>query len=187
LVKRAWFRSYPHGPGSEPGDMMVQSWDTAYKPGQQNDFSVCTTWLVRAGYEEAFLINIWRGRVDFPALVRKAEELSDFYAADLILVEDAGSGISLLQHLKEERHPVKAVKPQTDKVTRLSTGSTLIEGGRILLPGKPNDWLDDFMAELLAFPHGTHDDQVDSLSQFLTWMHDRRHPKNIATIGRYTW
>ena len=30
-------------------------------------------------------------------------------------------------------------------------------------------WLDTFMLELLAFPNGRHDDQVDSVSQFLNW------------------
>ena len=31
------------------------------------------------------------------------------------------------------------------------------------------DWLDGFLHELLAFPYGQHDDQVDSVSQFLNW------------------
>lgn len=29
------------------------------------------------------------------------------------------------------------------------------------------DWLDTLLLELLAFPSGQHDDQVDSVSQFL--------------------
>jgi predicted phage terminase large subunit-like protein len=28
-------------------------------------------------------------------------------------------------------------------------------------------WLDAFLAELVSFPHGKHDDQVDSVVQFL--------------------
>ena len=30
-------------------------------------------------------------------------------------------------------------------------------------------WLPEFLSELLAFPNGRHDDQVDSVSQFLFW------------------
>ena len=30
-------------------------------------------------------------------------------------------------------------------------------------------WLDEFRSEMLRFPQGRHDDQVDSLSQFLAW------------------
>ncbi|MET4120500.1 hypothetical protein ABIB90_007540 [Bradyrhizobium sp. JR4.1] len=35
----------------------------------------------------------------------------------------------------------------------------------------PSDapWLDEYLSELLAFPYGRHDDQVDSTSQFLNW------------------
>ena len=37
-----------------------------------------------------------------------------------------------------------------------------------MLP-KSAPWLDEFRSELLQFPDGRHDDQVDSLSQFLNW------------------
>jgi phage terminase large subunit-like protein len=29
----------------------------------------------------------------------------------------------------------------------------------------------EFLTELLSFPNGRHDDQVDSVSQFLRWLH----------------
>ena len=35
-------------------------------------------------------------------------------------------------------------------------------------------WLGDFRAELLAFPSVRYDDQVDSISQFLTWRDERK-------------
>jgi hypothetical protein len=34
-------------------------------------------------------------------------------------------------------------------------------------------WLEDFQVEILAFPAGRHDDQVDALSQFLGWADHR--------------
>ncbi len=48
-----------------------------------------------------------------------------------------------------------------------------IEAGQVFLP-KDAPWLGDFFDELLAFPKGRHDDQVDSVSQFLTWAGKRR-------------
>jgi hypothetical protein len=38
-----------------------------------------------------------------------------------------------------------------------------------LLP-REAPWLAAYVAELLAFPNGAHDDQVDSTSQALSWL-----------------
>ena len=46
--------------------------------------------------------------------------------------------------------------------------SHLIEGGAASIP-RAAPWLEDFRHELSLFPNGRHDDQVDSLSQFLVW------------------
>ena len=60
---------------------------------------------------------------------------------------------------------------------RMSSASYLIEIEQVYFP-KKTEWLEDFLEELLAFPNGQHDDQVDSVSQFLNWM----DPKNKRTI-----
>jgi hypothetical protein len=44
-----------------------------------------------------------------------------------------------------------------------------IERGLILIP-READWLPAFKRELLAFPNGKYDDQVDSMAQFLDWI-----------------
>jgi predicted phage terminase large subunit-like protein len=59
--------------------------------------------------------------------------------------------------------------PEHDKITRMSSQSSKIEAGHVHLP-RQAAWLDDFRTELLQFPHGRYDDQVDSLSQFLNWI-----------------
>ena len=57
--------------------------------------------------------------------------------------------------------------PETDKLSRLIAQSDRFAGGSVRLP-KRAPWLEDFTAELLAFP-GRHDDQVDALTQGLAW------------------
>jgi hypothetical protein len=44
LVKADWFRRYQPAEAPERYDQIVQSWDTANKPTELSDFSVCTTW-----------------------------------------------------------------------------------------------------------------------------------------------
>ena len=58
-------------------------------------------------------------------------------------------------------------KPDTDKRARLIAQSDLFAGGSVRLP-RHAPWLEEFVAELLAFP-GRHDDQVDALTQGLAW------------------
>jgi predicted phage terminase large subunit-like protein len=52
---------------------------------------------------------------------------------------------------------------------RMSAQSAKIEAGAVHLPQRA-PWLDDLRSEILAFPRGLHDDQVDSLSQALSWL-----------------
>ena len=51
---------------------------------------------------------------------------------------------------------------------RMEAQTPRFEAGHVLLP-KEAPWLATFLDELLAFPRGRHDDQVDSVSQFLKW------------------
>jgi predicted phage terminase large subunit-like protein len=51
----------------------------------------------------------------------------------------------------------------------MATQSAKIEAGAVLL-SRNVPWLDDLRNEILAFPHGQHDDQVDTISQALSWI-----------------
>ena len=63
--------------------------------------------------------------------------------------------------------------PEGSKTERMAAQSAKIEAGHVHLP-RDAEWLDRFLLELLAFPCGKHDDQVDSVSQFLNWTARRR-------------
>jgi predicted phage terminase large subunit-like protein len=86
-----------------------------------------------------------------------------------LIIEDKGSGIGLIQDLKQDGIYAKAFRPETDKVTRMASETPAIEGGNVYLPTKA-PWLDDYLHELSRFPNGKHDDQVDSTSQALNVM-----------------
>ena len=60
-----------------------------------------------------------------------------------------------------------------DKAMRMHAQSARFEAGAVYLP-KEAPWLGDLLSELLAFPAGRHDDQVDSISQALEWAEGRR-------------
>jgi predicted phage terminase large subunit-like protein len=172
-VKREWLGFYDAVPTFLLGDRIVQSWDVAAGIGENNDFSVGTTWLRRA--TKYYLIDVFRQRLPYPDLRRRIVSLAREFGADTVLIEKAGFGLTLLQEIRAEL-PIGMIEPlgivpRGGKQERLAAQSAKIEAGRIFLP-KEAPWLADFLHELLAFPNGRHDDQVDSLSQFLFWASD---------------
>jgi predicted phage terminase large subunit-like protein len=91
-----------------------------------------------------------------------------------VLIEDAGSGTHLVQELNREckLRPIP-VRPEGDKIVRMEAQSALIEAGHVFVP-ESAPWLADFQSEIMAFPYGRHDDQVDTVSQFLMWQSKRQ-------------
>jgi predicted phage terminase large subunit-like protein len=61
-----------------------------------------------------------------------------------------------------------AIKPDGDKFVRMEAQAARFEAGQVHLP-REAPWLSTLLHELLAFPNARHDDQVDSISQFLNW------------------
>lgn len=165
MVKRHWVQRYRELPPFSERKLVLQSWDTASKGGPDNDWSVCTTWVLAAG-KRYFLVDVWRGRADYPTLKAKVRDHAQTWKAGRVLVEDAGAGMMLAQELKGVVKGLVEVTPQGDKVTRMAAASAKFESGLAVLPERAV-WLPDLEAELFVFPGGRHDDQCDSISQAL--------------------
>lgn len=187
LVRMDQFKTYPkyewrkyefelkHGARVAPPfgiKQFVCSWDTAFKESQINDPSACTVWGISpAGY---YLLYVHNQRMSFPTLVQsviKIYEMNKKYGMGPVpvLIEDKASGQSLIQELgKHSRIPIIAVKPEGNKINRLTEVSVLFESGKVYIPDRAA-WLDSYLSQMTQFPYGRHDDMVDSTSQFLRW------------------
>ena len=169
VFKRDWWQFYTP-PFNGLFRRVVQSWDTAFKKGNENDYSAGTTWgVAENGY---YLLHLWRGRVEFPELKRVLVSLAEQWKPDAILVEDRASGQSLIQELKNSTAlPIIPVRVDGDKLSRAQAVTPLMEAGKIFLPeGAP--WTSDFIEETACFPNGAHDDIVDSTTQVLNYLRD---------------
>jgi predicted phage terminase large subunit-like protein len=165
MIKAKWWGIYDEPPATF--DRTIQSWDTASKTNELNDFSVCTTWGKKGG--ELYLLDVLRQRMNFPDLKRAVIEHAKRHRPDIILIEDKVSGTALIQQLKHEGvRGVLGVQSEDNKVMRLNTHLPWIEGGHVHLP-RAAPWLQDYRQELERFPVGKYDDQVDSTSQALAW------------------
>ena len=74
------------------------------------------------------------------------------------------------------------VRPKLDKPARVQRASAVFEAGRVLLPERAA-WAAEYRRELLGFPGGRHDDQVDSTTPFLIWAEERPKPRPPIRIG----
>src|SRR5207247_1419349 len=96
LLHRSDFRFYEKLPDASY-KRVVHSWDVATMTGEGNDFSVCTTWWIVG--KEAYLADVWRGRLEYPALRLKVIAMAEEHRPTMILIEAAGAGTSLVQEL----------------------------------------------------------------------------------------
>jgi predicted phage terminase large subunit-like protein len=166
IVQRGWFKTYDEIPQLTPDVQVYQSWDTAQKAGERNDYSVCLTFFVKK--KKFYLVDVFRARLDYPSLKRAMVIQHEEWRPHRTIVEDKGSGTSLCQEMPREHliYPIPFM-PEGDKEMRLITQSSKIEAGQVLVPSFKTDWLEDFIDEVISFPGGRHDDQVDALTQLL--------------------
>jgi predicted phage terminase large subunit-like protein len=165
IIKRKWLTNHSDI-RPQPGDSIIMSWVIALSETETGDYSACVVLLQRG---EVFkILEVVRGRWRFDHLKTKVIEIKRRYGPGAtLLIEDSPISKGLIQSLREQSINVTAIKPSTDKRARLIAQSDLFAGGSILFPGHA-EWLEEFTAELLAFP-GRHDDQVDALTQGLAW------------------
>ena len=120
-----------------------------------------------------YLLDVFRERLEFPALVQHVIRLANVHKPNSLLVENKASGISLIQSLRHQGlQGVNEIDPEKDKKTRMHGQTSKLSARSLILP-KTAPWLGDFMSEYLAFPGGRYDDQMDALSQFLGWQSNR--------------
>jgi predicted phage terminase large subunit-like protein len=161
---------------------IVPSLDTAYKTSTTSDFSaaVVVGHLKHSDGEHAssfYLLWAWQDRCEFPDLVKVTVSFAKQWHVNATLVEDAASGQSLVQSLQRENNlAVVLVKVDSDKLTRATTVTPLLESGWLFLP-ETGPRIETLKAQLTSFPQGTHDDLVDALSQALNYLREQKEDR----------
>lgn len=178
---------------------IIESWDTAFKkgdirkPNKKISYSVCTVWGLfndEFGITNAILLNLWRGRVEFPELREIAKKLAADYryndsrditpdekhVPDMILIEAKATGDPLNQELR--RAGIQATMfdpgPYGDKVRRASLITHIVQAKRIWVPARPpyyenlTSFANLFVEACANFPNDDDSkDIVDTFSQML--------------------
>jgi len=169
IIKREWWRDWTKDyiPALEH---VIQSYDTAFLKRETADYSAITTWGVfrdsEDSAEQLILLDAIKKRVEFPELRRLAKEQYDYWQPETVLVEAKASGLPLTYELRAMGIPVVNFSPNrgNDKHSRVNSVAPLFESGMIWAP-KDKEFAQEVIEECAAFPHGDHDDLVDSMTQ----------------------
>ena len=139
--------------------------DTAQKEDEQASYSVFAHWgkAKKGGY---YLIDLYRARLAYPALVEMTKTLYLEQLPDEIYIEEKSSGTQLCQSLEAETGlPIERIKPQESKWERARVVSPIQKAQRCYLP-EDEEWVYDFIEEHANFP-GRLTDQVDTTAHAL--------------------
>lgn len=178
IIKRDSINYYDQDPGRY--DYILQSWDTAFKKGEENDYSAMTTWGCIDN--KKYLIDAFRDKLEYPELKTTLMQYADKWKPNLILVEDKASGQSITQDLRRTSpYPISPITPNGDKVMRCNAITDSLKSSLVLFP-KEKEWLIDYINELCTFPSAKYDDWVDSTTQALIYLHHNYTASTEAEI-----
>jgi predicted phage terminase large subunit-like protein len=136
--------------------------DPAASTKTSADYTVVSVWAVSLS-GDLILLDRVRARVPEHDHFGLVSPLRAKWGFDTVFVEQSWWATTLVSDARAAGVPVAPLKADTDKVTRAIPAAGRVHAGRVWFPAEV-PWLDEWTDELAAFPQGTHDDQVDTLS-----------------------
>ena len=148
-----------------------QAWDFAITENQQSDYTVCVTGD-QDEHNNIYIADVFRFRSDDGnAIVEHMIDQIVAWGPDFLGVEDGQIWKSIKSQFETrcaERQVFQAyevLQPLTDKIVRAGPLRGRMQLKKVFIR-KDMPWTDPFVRELMVFPGGKHDDQVDAAS----WM-----------------
>jgi predicted phage terminase large subunit-like protein len=116
-----------------------------------------------------YLIDLTRGRYEYPTLKATAIALAQKFEPQWVLIEDASTGTALAQELSCIYFGgiTQLVPIERDKIGRLYVNQAKFASGKVRFPMRAT-FRPIIEVELLTFPQGKTDDIVDSITQALS-------------------
>jgi len=141
---------------------IFQVCDPAATRKDSGDYFVVSTWAVTPR-ADLLLLDVFRQRLEVAShtniMVQQFQRWRPAYQG----IEEEKLGKVLMSNLLALGLPIRPLTPDRDKIQRAITASIKYQAGKIYHRAGAK-WLDDFEMELLSFPNGEFDDQVDNVS-----------------------
>ena len=187
---RDWSALYQQNPVSDEGDYFSRdmiryyeydeidtaelnyycAWDLAIGQRDRNDYSVGIVVGIDE-YDHLYVVDVVRGKYDGFELVEQILDLYETWRPGIVGIERGHIEMALgpfLQKRTRERGLSEAYFKdlkvgRRDKEARARAIQGRMQQGMVYFP-KDAVWTGTMVAELLRFPNGAHDDQVDALA-----------------------
>ena len=186
IFLRKWFEGQNRYNAADPGvyTRNVARWlffDTAFKDQEENDTTAMAVLELTPDYR-ALLRHMWWERLQVPQVTSTVNDNAIRWNYDGklrgVVVEDKGSGIAVLQTLRQGALPdvaglLKEFNPgNASKTVRARRASQWCERGSVLLPepGINVPWLFDFEELFFKFPTVKIDDPIDAFDMGILYM-----------------
>ena len=138
--------------------------DTAYTKSKRSDYTAAAVWAVTPTDPACLLLlDMRRKRVEHADHAPLIESIWRDYSPSWVGLEKQMATLSLFDEVQRRGVVMRWLTPDKHKVARAETAAALFEQGRIFVP-RDAIWLADYIEELVTFPVGKHDDQVDVTS-----------------------
>lgn len=172
IFKRDWCRYYTRGEmggnieGEGPVDFnrMIRfaTVDLAASTKNSADFTVASAWALDVEKHRLFLMDRVRIRAEGPEIIPMLQELVGRWNLGTVWIERVAWQLFFIQQARRDL-PVRELVPDRDKLSRALPATAMMASGQVYWPSNA-PWLTEWEAELLAFPAGGKDDQVDTFS-----------------------
>ncbi len=174
------------------GGTYALSVDAAFKGEVGSDPVSIQCWLTVGA--QHYLVDQTVRPLTFTRTVEAiAEMLARWPKCRRVLVEDKANGPAILDVLKDKVPGLVAVTPEGGKIARASAVEPLFAAGQVWLPHETDarypdgrrgaPWVPAYVHELVTFPAGAHDDQVDATTQYLITARDSASRLRAAMAG----
>lgn len=180
LFREAWIKRWRSLPVKWEAECW--SWDLNFgdddsgAEGDERSYVVGQKWGFTAA--DAYLLDVYRAQVEFVVSLDafKARYLHPDGSPRrdqmhvVPLVERKANGAALISSVRRDIPGVVAIDPHGSKEARAEATTRFWASGNVWIPEDSYaEWVRPFVAELLDFPRGLHNDQVDAASQALQW------------------
>ena len=183
ILQRGWWQPYAqlplvvdeHGRHWLTGfDEVIQSWDLTFGTKSEDaDYVVGQTWARRGA--QVYLVDQVRDRLDYPEQVAAVESARGKWPqVSAVLIEAKANGQAVISTLSQRVPGIIPITPTDSKITRTKAISPFVAARTAHIPDPAlpvNAWVAGYVEECAAFPTGTHDDQVDTTTQALSWLY----------------